>query len=61
MFMRRMMGDIGQQAGLLSKIPGMKQMAMAKRLNEMVKTGGLESNPMMAGARGPAPRGRRGG
>ncbi len=49
MFMRRMMGDIGQQAGLLSKIPGMKQMAMAKRLNEMVKTGGLEGNPMMAG------------
>ncbi len=49
MFMRQMMGDIGQQAGLLSKIPGMKQMAMARRLNEMVKTGGLEGNPMMAG------------
>ena len=49
MFMRQMMGDIGQQAGMLSKIPGMKQMAMAKRLNELVKTGGLEHNPMMAG------------
>jgi signal recognition particle subunit SRP54 len=49
MFMRQMMGDIGQQAGLLSKIPGMKQMAMSRRLNEMVKTGGLEGNPMMAG------------
>jgi signal recognition particle subunit SRP54 len=49
MFMRQMMGDIGQQAGMLQKIPGMKQMAMAKRLNEMVKTGGLEQNPMMAG------------
>lgn len=48
-FMRQMMGDIGQQAGLLSKMPGMKQMAMARRLNEMVKTGGLEHNPMMAG------------
>src|SRR5690606_12517577 len=45
-FMRQMMGDIGQQAGLLSKMPGMKQMAMARRLNEMVKTGGLEHNPM---------------
>jgi signal recognition particle subunit SRP54 len=49
MFMRQMMGDIGQQAGLLSRIPGMKQMAMSRRLNEMVKTGGLEGNPMMAG------------
>ena len=49
MFMRQMMGDIGQQAGMLSKMPGMKQMAMARRLNEMVKTGGLEHNPMMAG------------
>jgi signal recognition particle subunit SRP54 len=49
MFMRQMMGDIGQQAGMLSKIPGMKQMAMARRMNEMVKTGGLEGNPMMAG------------
>ena len=48
MFMRKMMGDIGQQAGMLSKMPGMKQMAMARRMNEMVKTGGLE-NPMMAG------------
>ena len=48
-FMRQMMGDIGQQAGMLSKMPGMKQMAMARRLNEMVKTGGLEGNPMMAG------------
>ncbi len=49
MFMRQMMGDIGQQAGLLSRVPGMKQMAMARRLNEMVKTGGLDHNPMMAG------------
>ena len=48
-FMRQMMGDIGQQAGMLQKMPGMKQMAMARRLNEMVKTGGLEGNPMMAG------------
>ena len=48
-FMRKMMGNIGQQAGMLQKIPGMKQMAMARRMNEMVKTGGLEGNPMMAG------------
>ena len=47
--MRRMMGDIGQQAGLLSKIPGMKQLATAKRLRDAVQTGGLDGNPMMAG------------
>ena len=49
MFMRKMMGDIGQQAGMLQRIPGMKQAAMARRLNDMVKTGGLDHNPMMAG------------
>ncbi|MEM9069044.1 MAG: signal recognition particle protein [Myxococcota bacterium] len=47
-FMRQMMGNIGQQAGMLSKIPGMKQFAAAKRLKDVVKTGGLEQNPMMA-------------
>lgn len=47
-FMKQMMGDIGQQAGLLGKIPGMKQMANMRRLNEMVKTSGLEQNPMMS-------------
>ncbi len=47
-FMKKMMGDIGQQAGMLSRIPGMKQMANARRLSEMVRTSGLEQNPMMA-------------
>ncbi|HJK92308.1 MAG TPA: signal recognition particle protein [Polyangiaceae bacterium LLY-WYZ-15_(1-7)] len=47
-FMRQMMGDIGNQAGMLSKIPGMKQMAQARRMRDVVKTGGLEQNPMMA-------------
>ena len=46
--MKQMMGSIGSQAGMLSKIPGMKQMAAANRLREAVKTGGLEGNPMMA-------------
>ncbi|MCS6797634.1 MAG: signal recognition particle protein [Myxococcota bacterium] len=49
LFMRRMMGDIGQQAGLLGKLPGMKQLAMARRLREAVRTTGLEHNPLMAG------------
>ncbi|MGD8862760.1 MAG: signal recognition particle protein [Myxococcales bacterium] len=47
-FMQNMMGQIGQQAGMLSRIPGMKQLAMANKLKDAVKTGGLESNPMMA-------------
>jgi signal recognition particle subunit SRP54 len=47
-FMKQMMGSIGSQAGMLSKIPGMKQMAAANKLREAVKTGGLEGNPMMA-------------
>jgi signal recognition particle subunit SRP54 len=46
--MQSMMGQIGKQAGLLQKLPGMKQLAMANRLRDAVKTGGLEFNPMMA-------------
>jgi signal recognition particle subunit SRP54 len=49
MFMRQMMGNIGQQAGMLSKIPGMKQAAHARQLSKMVKMSGIEQNPMMAG------------
>jgi len=48
-FMKQLMGNIGQQAGMLGKMPGMKQLAMGRRLNDMVKMGGLEGNPMMAG------------
>jgi signal recognition particle subunit SRP54 len=47
-FMKQMMGNIGQQAGMLGKIPGMKQLAAANRLKDAVKTGGLEGNPMMS-------------
>jgi signal recognition particle subunit SRP54 len=48
--MRQMMGDIGKSAGMLGKMPGMKQMAQAKRLRDMVKMkgGGVEQNPMMS-------------
>ena len=47
-FMKQMMGSIGTQAGMLGKIPGMKQLAAANRLRDAVRTGGLEGNPMMA-------------
>ena len=46
-FMKQMMGSIGSQAGMLGKIPGMKQLATANRLRDAVKTGGFEGNPMM--------------
>lgn len=46
-FMQKMIGSIGQQAGFLQKLPGMKQLAMARRLRDAVSTGGLE-NPMMS-------------
>ncbi|MGB5812995.1 MAG: signal recognition particle protein [Polyangiales bacterium] len=47
-FMQQMMGSIGSQAGMLSKIPGMKQLAQANRLRDAIQGGGLEGNPMMS-------------
>ncbi|MDD9945670.1 MAG: signal recognition particle protein [Myxococcales bacterium] len=47
-FMQNMMGQIGKQAGLLGKLPGMKQLAMARQLKNAVSTGGFEGNPMIA-------------
>jgi signal recognition particle subunit SRP54 len=47
-FMQGLMGQIGKQAGMLQRLPGMKQLAMANRLRDAVRTGGLEHNPMMA-------------
>lgn len=41
-WMKGLMGGIGKQAGLLSKIPGAKQLAMARRLREMVKVQGQD-------------------
>jgi signal recognition particle subunit SRP54 len=40
MMMRDMMGGIGQQAGMLSKLPGAKQLAMARRLRDAVRVQG---------------------
>jgi signal recognition particle subunit SRP54 len=48
-FMRQMMEDIGQQAGLLARLPGMKQLALARKMKDVVRTSGLEGNPMMGG------------
>jgi signal recognition particle subunit SRP54 len=52
-FMQKMMGSLGQSTGLLGKLPGMKQLAMARRLKDAVGGGGLGNlgnlgnNPMM--------------
>ena len=49
-FMRQMMGGIGQQAGMLSKLPGMRQLAGANQMRKLIRTGGagLDDNPMLA-------------
>jgi signal recognition particle subunit SRP54 len=38
--MKKLIGNIGAQLGLLGKIPGMRQLAMARRLGSMVKSQG---------------------
>jgi len=40
-FMRQMMGSLGQNMGMMGKIPGMKQIAMARGAKKMMKQGGM--------------------
>ncbi|HVY49787.1 MAG TPA: signal recognition particle protein, partial [Minicystis sp.] len=40
-FMKQMMGGLGQNLGLMGKIPGVKQMAMAKNMKKMMAQGGM--------------------
>jgi signal recognition particle subunit SRP54 len=47
LFMRQMMGGLGQNLGLMGKIPGMKQMAMAKNMKKMMAGGGFPGMPGM--------------
>ncbi|AKT36197.1 signal recognition particle protein [Chondromyces crocatus] len=49
LFMRQMMGGLGQNMGMLGKIPGMKQMAMAKNLKKAMAGGGMPGMPGMGG------------
>ncbi len=49
MFMRQMMGSLGQNMGLMGKIPGMKQMAMARNAKKMMAGGGMPGMPGMGG------------
>ena len=38
-FMKQMMSGLGQNLGLMGKIPGMKQMAMARNMKKMMGGG----------------------
>jgi signal recognition particle subunit SRP54 len=41
LFMKQMMGNFGQNMGLMGKIPGMKQFGMAKNLRKAMASGGM--------------------
>jgi signal recognition particle subunit SRP54 len=49
LFMRQMMSGLGQNLGLLGKVPGMKQMAMAKNMKKMMASGGMPGMPGFPG------------
>jgi signal recognition particle subunit SRP54 len=40
LFMKQMIGNVGQNMGLMGKIPGLKQMGMAKNLRKAMAAGG---------------------
>jgi signal recognition particle subunit SRP54 len=47
LFMKQMMSGLGQNLGMMGKIPGMKQMAMAKNMKNMMAGGGMPGMPGM--------------
>ena len=47
LFMKQMMGGLGQNLGLMGKLPGMKQMAMARNMKKMMGGGGMPGFPGM--------------
>jgi signal recognition particle subunit SRP54 len=52
LFMKQMIGNVGQNMGMLGKIPGMKQMNMAKNLKKAMASGampGMGGFPGMGG------------
>ncbi len=52
LFMKQMMGSVGQNMGMLGKIPGMKQFGMAKNLRKAMAAGGMPGMPGMGGMPG---------
>jgi signal recognition particle subunit SRP54 len=45
--MKQMIGNVGQNMGMLGKIPGMKQFGMAKNLKKAMAGGGFPGMPGM--------------
>jgi signal recognition particle subunit SRP54 len=52
LFMKQMMEGLGANMGMLGKIPGMKNLAMAKNLKKMAGGGGFPGMPGMPGMGG---------
>jgi signal recognition particle subunit SRP54 len=48
-FMRQMMSSLGQNMGMMGKIPGLKQIAMARGAKKMMQGGGFPGMPGMGG------------
>jgi signal recognition particle subunit SRP54 len=49
LFMKQMIGNVGQNMGMLGKIPGMKQMGMARNMRKAMAAGGMGGMPGMPG------------
>jgi signal recognition particle subunit SRP54 len=49
LFMKQMMDGLGQNMGMMGKIPGMKNVAMAKALKKQMSQGGMGGMPGMGG------------
>jgi signal recognition particle subunit SRP54 len=47
LFMKQMIGNVGQNMGMMGKIPGMKQFGMAKNLKKAMAGGGFPGMPGM--------------
>jgi signal recognition particle subunit SRP54 len=54
-FMRQMMSSLGQNMGMMGKIPGLKQLAMARGAKKMMQGGGFPGMPGMPGMPGGFP------
>jgi signal recognition particle subunit SRP54 len=52
LFMKQMMQGLGQDMGLLGRLPGIKQIASARKLRKMMAKGGIPGMPGMPGMGG---------
>jgi len=52
LFMKQMMGGLGQDLGVMGKIPGLKGVASMRKMRKMMKKGGMAGMPGMPGMPG---------